>query len=140
MFRAIMPGRMPPDEARYLADCRLYYERYANDPSHFDLIADAEGEPAGSGGVIFEDRPPHVRYGANLCGYVLNIYVLPEFRRRGIARSIMLRLISEARARGTIKLRLHASDFGRPLYESLGFKAVERYLELEEDAVRRATE
>ena len=53
---------------------------------------------------------------------VLNVYVDPEFRRRGIARWIMQAMIEWCRKEGFVNVSLHASKFGRPLYESLGFE------------------
>lgn len=132
MFRDMMPEKVPADPSAFLSDCRDYYELHANNPLHFDLIAECDGRAFGSGGFILEERPPHVRYGRNICAYVLNVYVLPDYRRRGIARRLMERLMGEARARGAVKIGLHASDFGRGLYESLGFQTVQRYLEWEE--------
>ena len=53
---------------------------------------------------------------------VLNMYVDPEFRRRGIARRLMQTMIGWCRKEGFVNVSLHASKFGRPLYESLGFE------------------
>jgi len=54
-------------------------------------------------------------------GWIQNIYVKPEFRRRGVARQIMRRLIDWCREQGFDSISLHASAEGRPLYEELGF-------------------
>jgi GNAT superfamily N-acetyltransferase len=53
---------------------------------------------------------------------VLNVYTEPEFRRQGIARRLMLAVIAWGRESGLRSLSLHASDFGRALYEELGFR------------------
>ena len=53
---------------------------------------------------------------------VLNVYVDPQFRRRGIARQLMQTMIDWCRRQGFVNVSLHASKFGRPLYESLGFE------------------
>jgi GNAT superfamily N-acetyltransferase len=53
---------------------------------------------------------------------ILNVYVYPEFRRRGIARQLMEVMISWCRREGFAGVTLHASDDGRHLYESLGFE------------------
>ena len=42
-------------------------------------------------------------------------------RRRGLARRLMETMLEWCRAEGMRFLYLHASDDGRPLYESLGF-------------------
>jgi len=54
--------------------------------------------------------------------YLLNVYTEPEFRRRGLARKLTDIAIEWTRAQGFKVLWLHASDSGRPLYESMGFE------------------
>ena len=53
---------------------------------------------------------------------VLNVYTEPEFRRQGIARRMMETVIAWCREQGLRSVSLHASDFGRALYEDLGFR------------------
>jgi GNAT superfamily N-acetyltransferase len=53
---------------------------------------------------------------------ILNVYTCPEYRRRGIARRIMEHMIAWCRDEGFPSVTLHATDAGRPLYESLGFE------------------
>ena len=64
-------------------------------------------------------------------GYILNIYVEREYRRKGISKSIMAELHDEARKRGTRKIGLHASRLGYPVYRSMGYTANKTYLEYE---------
>ena len=52
---------------------------------------------------------------------VVNVYVQPEYRRRGFARRLMLAILEWCGGQGIERVALHASDMGRPLYESLGF-------------------
>lgn len=54
-------------------------------------------------------------------GIVLNMYVEPAYRRRGLARALMDAIIAWAREGHVARLVLHASDEGRPLYESMDF-------------------
>lgn len=49
------------------------------------------------------------------------IYVEPDHRGRGIARQLTEAAIAWCKDRGCVRVRLHASAMGRPLYESLGF-------------------
>jgi GNAT superfamily N-acetyltransferase len=44
-----------------------------------------------------------------------------DVRRRGYARAVVEELLAETKRRGLLRLELHASDAGAPLYESLGF-------------------
>jgi GNAT superfamily N-acetyltransferase len=54
-------------------------------------------------------------------GVVLNVYVEPSWRRRGIARALMQAILDWAPTVGIVRLVLHPSAEGRPLYESMGF-------------------
>jgi GNAT superfamily N-acetyltransferase len=54
--------------------------------------------------------------------WVLNVYTEPDFRRRGLARRVMETIAAWCAAQGLSRVFLHASDAGRPLYESLGFE------------------
>jgi ribosomal protein S18 acetylase RimI-like enzyme len=56
-------------------------------------------------------------------GYVDNVVTLPEARRRGVAGSIVLRIVAEARAEGAERVFLLADQPGPiRLYERLGFR------------------
>ena len=52
---------------------------------------------------------------------VLNVYVEPQWRRRGIAEALMRTLLDELARRNIRRIVLHAADAGRRLYERLGF-------------------
>ena len=54
-------------------------------------------------------------------GYILNVFVEPEQRGRGLARALMDLAIEEARRRGLDDMILHATPMGRPLYEAPGW-------------------
>lgn len=81
----------------------------------------ADGSIAGGAGLWLMDWPPHVIGNGARRGNILNVYVRPESRRRGIARSLMETALEWTRANGVDCVILHASDAGRALYESLGF-------------------
>lgn len=55
--------------------------------------------------------------------WVHNVYTEPEFRRRGIAGEIIQAMLEWCRTNGFQSVSLHASEQGRRLYESLGFRA-----------------
>jgi ribosomal protein S18 acetylase RimI-like enzyme len=78
---------------------------------------------AGSAGLLILEWPPvpHDPSG-EYRGYILNVYVEPEYRRRGVARELVGHCLAEASRRGIRVVTLHASEDGRALYESLGFK------------------
>ena len=82
-----------------------------------------DGSIAGGAGLWLMDWPPHVIGSGARRGNILNVYVRPESRRRGIARALMETALEWTQANGVDCVILHASDAGRALYESLGFAA-----------------
>lgn len=52
---------------------------------------------------------------------VANVYTEPDWRRRGIAALLIRHVLDYTREHRIQRVRLHASDEGRRLYESLGF-------------------
>lgn len=52
---------------------------------------------------------------------MINVYVEPAFRRRGLARLLVETALAWANDQQLAGIVLHASTFGRPLYEALGF-------------------
>lgn len=57
--------------------------------------------------------------------HLMNVYTEEHYRRRGIAKHLVNMLIGDARAHGATEISLDATESGRPLYESMGFKASE---------------
>lgn len=77
---------------------------------------------AAGAGLWLQDWPaaPH-----NLSGcraYVLNVYTDPAYRQRGLARRLMQTILDWCQAREIPMITLHASPYGRHLYETLGFE------------------
>jgi GNAT superfamily N-acetyltransferase len=82
-----------------------------------------DGSVAAGAGLWLLDWFPHRLDRGALRGYLLNVYTEPAYRRRGLARQLVQITLDLCRERGIAIATLHASDEGRPLYESLGFKA-----------------
>jgi GNAT superfamily N-acetyltransferase len=88
------------------------------DGSYYSLLAEIEDNGVvGGAGVLILPWPGHQPRRA----WIQNVYVLPAFRRRGIARQMMQTLLTWCRAEGLDSVSLHASDEGLSLYIQLGF-------------------
>jgi GNAT superfamily N-acetyltransferase len=85
------------------------------------FVESADGVVAGGGVVVF-DYPSSPRDPSPRRAYILNMYTEPAFRRHGLARLIVEAMIRWCREQGFGWVSLHASDDGRHLYETLGFK------------------
>jgi ribosomal protein S18 acetylase RimI-like enzyme len=84
-------------------------------------VAVAADSIVGGLGLWLMDWPPHVIGTGARRGNILNVYVEPQSRRRGIARALMETALAWTRANAVDCVILHASQDGRALYESLGF-------------------
>jgi GNAT superfamily N-acetyltransferase len=73
-------------------------------------------------GLWLMDWPPHLVGPGSRRGNILNVYTVPSFRRRGVARRLMEVALDWCGASGIRAVILHASDEGRSLYKSLGFE------------------
>jgi ribosomal protein S18 acetylase RimI-like enzyme len=87
------------------------------------LALDGSGRVAGGGGVVLCPWPANPRDPCTERAVILNVYTEPEFRKRGIARLVMLTILGRIQERGLRGVNLHASAEGRHLYEKLGFEA-----------------
>lgn len=94
------------------------------DGSYFGYVISSEGRPIAGVGLMLIDWPPHPAHPTQAQrGYVLNVFVEPEFRRRGLATELMRLAEEEFDRRGVEFSILHATDKGQPLYRGLGWNA-----------------
>jgi GNAT superfamily N-acetyltransferase len=94
------------------------------DGRYFGFVAEQDGRPAGAIGLMVIDWPPHPFHPADgRRGYVLNVFVEPAQRRRGLARSLLVAAEAEFARRGLSYAVLHPTEAGRALYESLGWES-----------------
>jgi GNAT superfamily N-acetyltransferase len=85
------------------------------------LVQEGERVVAGAG-MWLMDFPPHWMDAMPVRAYLLNFYVEVEFRGHGLAYALLETTVADARRRGVKVVSLHASKFGKPLYERNGFE------------------
>lgn len=87
------------------------------------LAVAADGSIAAGAGLWLTEWMP-TRVGRDpRRGHIINVYTEAQYRRLGLARRLMEIILDWCRQEGIAMATLNASDEGRPLYESLGFKA-----------------
>lgn len=109
------------DEGLLMAN-RQYYEKHLADGSHYALVARYGGVECGCGAVCFTDELPSPDNPSGRCAYLMNIYVRECFRKHGVAHAVVSRLIEESGRRGCGKVYLEATEDGKHVYSSIGFK------------------
>jgi GNAT superfamily N-acetyltransferase len=79
-------------------------------------------------GIFYMDFPPHYLDPEPRRAYLLNFYTAPEARGRGFAPQLLAAAVAECGAKGVQVITLHASRFGRPIYEKFGFALHNEYV------------
>jgi GNAT superfamily N-acetyltransferase len=72
-------------------------------------------------GIFFADFPPHFFDPNPTRAYLLNFYTAPEARGRGLATQLLEHAVEVCKKANVRVITLHASKFGKPIYEKFGF-------------------
>ena len=124
MFDAMYGPIAPPDLAAMDATFAPYVRRGLADGSYRGWLAcTGDRHVVAGGGLIVHEWPARPGDPNAHRAYILNVYTEPAYRRQGIAQWIMTTILEWCRAQGLRTVFLHASAYGRPLYESLGFES-----------------
>ena len=113
--------------ARFEASCTDFFARELAAPEPFVrawLAFEVECPEHAIGTATLTLVPTLPRFGDDgplLDARVRNVYVVPQERRRGVARALMREIMDDLSALGIGRLTLGTSVQGRPLYEKLGF-------------------
>ena len=99
-----------------------YYRRHLKDGTFVSWLA-VDGEKiVGTSGMSFVEKPPYFSCPNGRIGLLSSMYTDPAYRRRGIARELLGRVLEEARAYGCGSVHITASDMGVLLYSDFGFQ------------------
>ena len=96
-------------------------EHMARGTYHGWFAVNTAGVVVGGAGLWLMDWPPHMAHVEPMRGNIVNVYVLPAYRRRGLARALTEAALAWCRENGVRMVILHASEAGRPIYAALGF-------------------
>lgn len=116
------------DPAAFMAANRAYFERKIPTGEFVAFLAEANGQIVATSGMVVYEAPPTPGNPAGVQGYVINMYTVPEYRGRGLARSLLDELIEYVRSRGARRVWLRTSEMGRSLYRKAGFAEDEDYM------------
>lgn len=87
-------------------------------------LIESDATVVAGGGVLLRDLfPVPGCHRVGVWAHIMNVYTVPEYRRRGLARMLMRQILDWCAAQKVDQVTLTASQEGRTLYESLGFKS-----------------
>jgi GNAT superfamily N-acetyltransferase len=117
-----MGGTDPAIQAAYEAQFIPWLRRQMERGDYLAWFAvTPENEVVAGAGLWLMDWPASYADWAAYRGFIYNVYTNPEHRRQGLGRSLVQTALDWSAAKGIRRVSLHASEFGKPLYESMGF-------------------
>jgi len=98
-----------------------FYHRHMADGTYVSWLA-VDGEKiVGTSGMSFVEKPPYFSCPTGRIGLLSSMYTDPEYRRQGIAKELLGRVVEEARVYGCGAVQITASDMDVLLYSDFGF-------------------
>jgi ribosomal protein S18 acetylase RimI-like enzyme len=115
--------RLRRDHGEWLANAERYFAETIADGSVIATVARLDDDSlAGCACASLRRNPPSPWAPVGTTAYIHSVVTAPGFRRRGVARALMVELVNGLAARGVERVTLHATDEGEPLYVDLGFE------------------
>ena len=100
---------------------RDYYDRHMADGTFVSWLAMDGEKIIGTSGMSFVEKPPYFGCPSGRIGLLSSMFTYPDYRRMGIGKELLSRVVEEARAYGCGTVQITASDMGVKLYTAYGF-------------------
>lgn len=116
-------GGMPPADADAMLRRQLsgYFRKEIN-KTYISCYAMLHDQVISIAGLHVRELPGNLKNPSGVWGYILNVFTMPEHRRKGLSKNVMERLMHAAAAEyGVTAFELHATEAGEPLYVHCGF-------------------
>ena len=75
----------------------------------------------GTSAMSFVEKPPYFGCPSGRIGLLSSMFTDPDYRRKGIAKKLLNKIIEEARTYGCGTVQITASDMEVKLYTACGF-------------------
>ena len=98
-----------------------YYKRHMADGTFVSWLAFDGDKIIGTSGMSFVEKPPYFGCPSGKMGLLSSMFTNPEYRRRGLAKELLSRVVKDAKAYGCQTVQITASDMGVKLYADFGF-------------------
>ena len=99
-----------------------YYKRHMGDGTFVSWLAIDGDKIIGTSGMSFVEKPPYFGCPNGRIGLLSSMFTNPDYRRCGIGKELLRRVVEEARNYGCGAVHITASDMGVKLYTAFGFK------------------
>lgn len=121
-FAEELGGPISDEVAASFMDIGRAYFLEEIDRNYICWYATVDGAVAAIAGMVVRRGPGNVRNPSGMWGYIMNVYTVPEHRRKGLSAMLMDKLVATGVERGIKAFELHATKEGEPVYIKSGFK------------------
>lgn len=98
-----------------------YYNRHMADGTFVSWLAFDKDMIIGTSGMSFVEKPPYFGCPSGKIGLLSSMFTKPDYRRKGIAKELLSRVVNDAKEYGCGAVWITASDMGVKLYTDFGF-------------------
>ena len=98
-----------------------YYNRHMADGTFISWLAVDGDRIVGTSGMSFVEKPPYFGCPNGKIGLLSSMFTDKAYRRQGIAKELLARVVNEAKKYGCGSIQITASDMGVLLYADFGF-------------------
>lgn len=115
------------DESKndFIPNTRRFFTESIKNGAFVAFFALEDSKAVSMSGISVYSAPPTQEIPNGKVAYLMSMYTLPEYRKRGMATQLLGRAVEEAAALGCDKVTLSASAMGKPLYAKYGFMDTE---------------
>ncbi len=85
------------------------------------VLLELDGQAVSTAVLLLCEKPASPSFPTGKTAQLLNVYTLPNYRRRGYSTRVLKLLLETARQKGASYIEVSATQDGKPLYETLGF-------------------
>ena len=98
-----------------------YYKRHMTDGTFVSWLAFDNEKIVGTSGLSVIEKPPYFGCPSGKIGLLSSMFTDKNYRRQGIAKTLLSHIVEEARQAGCGTVQITASDMGVLLYTDFGF-------------------
>ena len=98
-----------------------YNQRHIADGTFISWVAVENGKIIGTSGISIVEKPPYFGCPSGKIALLSSMFTDKAYRRRGIAKELLSKVVNEAKEQGCGMVQITASDMGVLLYSDFGF-------------------
>ncbi len=108
---------------------KQYYIRHMGDGTFVSWLAFDGDRIIGTSGMSFVEKPPYFGCPSGKIGLLSSMFTDPDYRRKGIAKELLTRVVHDAEEYGCGTVQITASDMGVKLYSNFGFVSNKNFMQ-----------